>query len=308
MQVLGVILARAGSKGVSNKCVTPLLSRPLIEYTFDHARAATCLDEIIVTTDSKPALKLARERGLKTVERPRELATDEARVDDAARHAVLALEKGFAERYGIIVLLYGNIPVRSPGVIDRAVARLVATGADSVRTVAPVGKHHPDWLHRLKGPNADLMRSYRENRIYRRQDLEPLYYHDAAVVAVRRAALFGALEYPDDPQAFLGRDRRALVQRPDEAVDVDEPFDLLLAEVILRRNAAPSGELQAAARAGVAVSRAAGFSDPAESSTLILEAGTLNDARVREVRTVGPPLPAMKSSTARAGPAAENHR
>ena len=78
------------------------------------------------------------------------------------------------------------------------------------------------------------MRQFRPNSIYRRQDLEPLYYHDGAVAAVTRNALFGALDTPDDKQAFLGRDRRALIQRPEQAVDIDEPADLLVAEAFIR--------------------------------------------------------------------------
>lgn len=99
-----------------------------------------------------------------------------------------------------------------------------------MRTVAPVGKQHPDWVHRLDG---DRMIQYRRNDIYRRQDLAPLYYHDGAVVAVTREALFAPPAHAGDFQGFLGADRRAVVQRPEDAVDVDEPIDLYLAEAIL---------------------------------------------------------------------------
>jgi len=152
-------------------------------------------------------------------------------VDAAARHAVEAWERTNGRPVDAVVLLYGNIPVRAAGVIDRAIDHLRTSGADSVRTVAPVGKHHPDWLHRLDG---DRMAQYRVNSIYRRQDLTPLYYHDGAVVAVTRAALFGALKTPDDHQSFLGADRRAIVQRCEDAVDIDEPIDPYLAEAVLR--------------------------------------------------------------------------
>lgn len=235
MYTLGIILARAGSKGLRDKCVRPLLGRPLIEYTFEHARDAQALDALVLTTDSVAAQQLARDWSIEVIERPAELASDTAAVDAAARHAVEAWEARRNRRVDAVVLLYANVPVRAAGVIDRAVAKLAACGADSVRTVAPVGKHHPDWLHRLEG---DRMRQYRPNSIYRRQDLEPLYYHDGAVVAVTRAALFDALMTPDDKQAFLGRKRCALVQRCEDAVDVDEPLDLLIAEAVLRSRSA----------------------------------------------------------------------
>jgi N-acetylneuraminate synthase/N,N'-diacetyllegionaminate synthase len=133
-----------------------------------------------------------------------------------------------------VVLLYGNIPVRRAELIDAAIEKLIATGADSVRSVAPVTKQHPDWVHRLDG---DRMVQFRPNSIYRRQDLQPLYYHDGAIVVVRRAALFEAVNTPDDKQSFLGRDRRAIVCDAEDAVDVDTAVDLAFAEAVLRRNA-----------------------------------------------------------------------
>jgi len=231
MVVLGVILARAGSKGLPDKCVRPLLGRPLIEYTIDHALAARRLSAVVLTTDSPAARRIAAARGIEVIDRPPELATDTASVDAAARHAVQVWEQRHGAHVQVVVLLYANIPVRAAGVIDRALELLERSGASSIRTVAPIGRHHPDWLHRLEG---DRMVQFRPNSISRRQDLEPLYYHDGAVIAVTRAALFEALSSPDDQQAFLGPDRRALVQRCEDAVDVDEPFDLAVAEAILR--------------------------------------------------------------------------
>jgi len=229
MCTLGVVLARAGSKGLRDKCVRTLLGRPLIDYTLDHALTSKRLTAVVLTTDSQRAKHLARQRGIEVIDRPPALATDTAPVDAVLRHAVETWEQRHEQRIATAALLYGNIPVRAPGVIDRALEHLERTNASSVRTVAPIGNHHPDWLHRLDG---DRMIQFRPNSIHRRQDLEPLYYHDGAVVAVTRQALFGARS--DDPHSFLGPDRRALVQHPQDAVDVDEPLDLLLAEAVLR--------------------------------------------------------------------------
>lgn len=231
MNVLGVILARAGSKGIPQKCMADLLGRPLIDYTFDHALAARSLTRVLLSTDCAPAKELARSRGIAVVDRPAKLASDTATVDAAARHALEHIESEQRRRFDAVCLLYGNIPLRAEGLIDRAISKLAESGGDSVRSVAPVGKHHPDWLHRL---SSDSMEQFRSNSIYRRQDLEPLFYHDGAAVVVTREALLGALDAPDDHQAFWGSDRRAIVQRPHDSVDVDEPVDLFLAEALLR--------------------------------------------------------------------------
>ena len=275
MNVLGVILARAGSRGLPEKCVRRLLGRPVIEYTFDHVGASRLLTATVLTTDSESAKVIARRTGIEVINRPAELATDVATVDAAARHAVECWEGQRGVRTDIIVLLYGNIPVRTDDLIDRAVEHLIHTGADSVRSVAPVAKQHPDWLHRLDG---DRMTQLRPNSIYRRQDLEPLYYHDGAVAAVTREALYAALDQPEDHQAFLGRDRRALVQHPQDAVDIDEPIDLQLAETILRRQASVPASTGDEPRGGcVSVPIGRHQVGPGQRTFVVAEAGVNHD-------------------------------
>ena len=84
MVALGVILSRAGSKGLPDKCVRDLLGRPVIAYTFDHVRASRRLTSAVLTTDSEPAKRIAYEMGIEVINRPAELATDSATVDAAA--------------------------------------------------------------------------------------------------------------------------------------------------------------------------------------------------------------------------------
>ncbi|HPF37546.1 MAG TPA: N-acetylneuraminate synthase family protein [Phycisphaerae bacterium] len=225
--ILGVILARAGSKGLARKNVLPIADRPMIAWTIDAARNAGRLDAICVSTDLPEAADVARAAGLIVIDRPAELANDTATVDSAARHAVLDYERRFRQ-VTHVVLLYANIPVRATGVIDAAIEKLISTGADSVRSLAPVGKTHPDWTHRLDG---DRMIQFRSNSIYRRQDLEPIYYHDGAIIAVTRASLFNV--DPADPHAFFGTDRRGVLSSS-TAIDVDDAIDARVADAILR--------------------------------------------------------------------------
>lgn len=230
MKTLGVILARAGSKGLKDKCVLPLCGRPIVAYTIAHAQQSRVLQVVALSTDSPQAAAIGRSAGISVVDRPPELAGDHARVDDAVRHAVEQVEAACGSRFDAIVILYGNIPIRAAGIIDRCLELLAASGADSVRTVAPVTKLHPDWLHRLDG---DRMVQYRPNSIHRRQELEPLYYHDGAVVAVTRGALLAAAASPD-PHAFFGQDRRAVIQQEEDTVDIDTPADFYRAEALIR--------------------------------------------------------------------------
>src|ERR1700679_1156727 len=80
--VLGVILARAGSVGLPNKHLLPLLGRPVIDYTFDAAVASRLITRLVVTTDCPYVTALAQARRIEAIARPGELAGPEASVQD----------------------------------------------------------------------------------------------------------------------------------------------------------------------------------------------------------------------------------
>ena len=230
MKVTGVIMARAGSMGLANKHLLSLLGRPVIEYTFEHARTARSLSRVVVSTDCPGVRRLAIKAKLEVIGRPAELATASASVQDVMLHAMEMTEANGSWRGEAFVVLYGNVPVRPEGVIDRAVEMLAATGCDSVRSFCPVGKWHPAWMSRMDG---DRVQALAAGSIHRRQDLEPVYLHDGAVVAVSRKALLRGRATPDDPHAFFGVDRRGVKTESGGAVEIDTVRDLYLAEAEL---------------------------------------------------------------------------
>ena len=151
MKVLGIIPARGGSLGVPSKNVRELLGKAVIAYTIEAAQAAKLIDKIAVTTDDKQAGEIARDYGVTLIERPAELATNAARIDEVMRHCCREMELKYQYQPDVVVLLYANVPVRAEGIIDKAIEHLLKTGADSVQTVAPVGKYHPFWLYKMAG-------------------------------------------------------------------------------------------------------------------------------------------------------------
>ncbi len=237
MNVLGVILARAGSAGLANKHLLPLLGRPVIDYTFEHATRSTLLTRVVVSSDCPKVLKAGAAAGFGTIERPADLATADASVQDVMLHALDAVESTVDFRADALVVLYGNVPARGAGVIDRAVRMLADTGCDSVRSFCPVGKWHPAWMSTLEG---DIVRPNVPGSIHRRQDLAPLLLHDAAVVAVSRDAMLRGRLNHDDPHAFFGDDRQGFQTEMGETVEVDHLRDLFQAEATLRARTTPS--------------------------------------------------------------------
>jgi len=231
MNTLGVILARAGSAGLKNKHLLPLLGKPVIAYTFEHARAAGLLNQVVVSSDSVEILRLASASGFQTVVRPAALATSDASVQDVMLHAMEQIESRSPLRADALVVLYGNVPARPAGAINQAIRMLYETRCDSVRSFCPVGKWHPAWMAQLE---RDRVVPLQSGSIHRRQDLKPLFLHDGAVVAVSRNSMLRGREFPQDPHAFFGNDRRGFEIDAGQSVEIDSLRDLYWAEAVLR--------------------------------------------------------------------------
>lgn len=237
-----VILARAGSKGVPGKNIAPVAGRPCIAWSIDHALAAQhvgAVGPVAVSTDGPTIASIARDLGVPVLARSPDLASDRATVDAAAREALAQLEAAHGPLAGLVIL-YGNVPVRPAGLIERAVDVLLTTGCDSVQSYAPVGKHHPWWTARVQADGAvrpwegDVL----NHGVFRRQDLPPAHIPDGGVLVVTRAALL--LQCPGaapGPHQFFGRDRRGVLTAEGDVIDIDSPIDLLVADALLRQRA-----------------------------------------------------------------------
>lgn len=235
-----IILARAGSKGVPGKNTRAIAGKPCVAWTIGHAQSATSIGRIAVSSDDPRALDIAQSMGCIPLRRSDALATDTARIDDAAREA--ATQLGITANTPIVIL-YANVPVRPPGLIDRAVELLTRTGCDSVQSYQPVGKYHPWWTARVgdDGQVRPWEGDILNHNIFRRQDLPPAFIPDGAIIACTRRALFLEVpSVPPGPHAFFGTDRRGIINPEGSVIDIDTEVDVLVASTVLAV-ARPSG-------------------------------------------------------------------
>ena len=94
LKVLGIILARGGSKTIPKKNIKTLNGKPLMAYTIDNALKSDVFDDFIVSTDDADIASVALEYGTKVpFMRPDELSGDTIWSRDAVKHAVLECEK-----------------------------------------------------------------------------------------------------------------------------------------------------------------------------------------------------------------------
>ena len=236
--VVAAVLARAGSQGVPGKNTAEIAGKPCVAWTIEHALAAESVEAVVVSSNCDRVLSIAREMGACTHRRSEALASDTARVDDALREVVAWFARKERVGVGAAVLLYGNVPVRPAGLVDRAVTLWRESGCDSVQSYAPVGKFHPWWQVRIgKDGKAEPWEGERLfHGIYRRQELPPSGVPDGGVVVVSRRALFHEIAGldPAHPHSFLGHDHRGVMNKEGAVVDIDSPTDLIVAQTRLK--------------------------------------------------------------------------
>lgn len=136
LRTLGLLAARAGSKRLPGKNTKLFAGVPLIAWTCRAARAASSLDQVILSTDDPAAAEIARSEGVEVpFERPSALASDDSTSVEVAIHALQAL----GGQYDVLVLLQPTSPLREPTDVDACVAA-VSNGAPAAQTVTAVGR------------------------------------------------------------------------------------------------------------------------------------------------------------------------
>jgi len=136
--ILALIPARGGSKGIPRKNVRLIAGRPLIAYSIEHALKSRFIGRVVVSTDDEEIAAAARAAGAEVpFMRPAEFAQDLSPDLDVFRHALQWLRD--RENYipEMVVHLRPTGPVRRIELIDEAISRVVANPkADALRSVS----------------------------------------------------------------------------------------------------------------------------------------------------------------------------
>ncbi len=214
MDVLGLIPARGGSKGIPGKNLAKVGGKPLLAWTVEAALAATELTRTVVSTDDD---EIAAAAGVEALRRPAELAADDTPMLDVVRHAVAELSPD------VVVLLQPTSPLRRAEHVDAAVRLLLESGADAVVSVVAVPhRYSTDALMDVVDGRVVARGSART-----RQDKELVYARNGPAVLAVRSDRIGDDLYAGDCRPYLMDER--------DSLDVDEPYDLELADLLLRR-------------------------------------------------------------------------
>jgi CMP-N-acetylneuraminic acid synthetase len=228
MKVLGIVTARGGSKGIPRKNIALLLGKPLLAYTAEAAQGASKLTRVVLSTDDDEIANVGRGLGLDIpFMRPADLARDDTPTIPVLQDTVRRLELQ-DEKYEAIFTLQPTNPLRRSSDIDGAIDLLEHTGADSVISFVDVGEKHPSRMKYIDAVGRVIDPPFGEQfEGQRRQELAKLYLREGSVYLTRRDILM-------EQNSLKGRDCRAWLIPEDRACNIDTPFDLFIAEQILR--------------------------------------------------------------------------
>ncbi|MFC7041680.1 cytidylyltransferase domain-containing protein [Halonotius sp. GCM10025705] len=213
--VLSIIPARKGSKGIPRKNIRELDDRPLIAHAIETSKNTSEIDYTILTTDSNEIAQIGRRYGVDNViHRPKELATDEVPLAPVIKHAYM--DSGRDSEY--VLCFQPTVPLISKSSVGEGIQRGLQNKSDSVIYVKD--STHQYWKQSERG--YEPISSDRKNR----QQMEPIY-EEIGMFLSHRSLVENGQRISDDP-LFYKVDRN-------EGVDIDTYEDWKVAESILQR-------------------------------------------------------------------------
>ena len=224
--VLAVIPARGGSKGIPGKNIRAFAGKPLIVHSIQASLQCPLITRTVVSTDDDEIAEVAKAHGAQVVRRPDDLATDTSLVIDAIKHAVRNVEEE-GEEIDMVLLLEPTSPLRRAEDLENCIQVLLEDRADSVATFTP-SDISPNRLWRVSG---DIVEPFIEGAVpwLPRQKQPKAFELTGQIYGLSRKILF---EREDSISTVSGRIFPVITPR-ETALDIDTEFDFVMAEKVM---------------------------------------------------------------------------
>jgi CMP-N-acetylneuraminic acid synthetase len=224
-EIIAIIPARGGSKGIPKKNIKQLAGKPLIAYSIEAALKSKYIDRVIVSTEDEEIAEISKKYGAEVVDRPKELAKDETPTIDVIFHFLEILKM---KNYNpdIVVLLQPTSPLRSAEDIDNAIKLFLDSDCESIVSVCEV-EHPPYWSFKIEGGYLKSLFGDEYLR-RRRQDLEKVYMPNGAIY----------ISTPENLRiykSFYCPRTIPYIMPVERSVDIDNEIDFMIAELVMKK-------------------------------------------------------------------------
>ena len=229
MNIICVIGARGGSKGVPGKNIRPLLGKPLIAWTIEQAKKCTLINHIVVSTDNKEIAKISKEYNAEVpFIRPEELATDRSGKWSVWQHGLKACEDFYNEKFDIYVDLDCTSPLRDVEDIYKAIELYKRSEVDAIFSVCEARKNpYFNMVEYDNNNNLKIIKSL-DTPILRRQDSPKVFEHVASIYVINP-------DYLRNSDGLLSGRTKGYDIGIEKSFDLDSEFDFELIEHLMKK-------------------------------------------------------------------------
>lgn len=227
--ILAVIPARGGSKGIPRKNLKCISGKTLIQHAVDITKKLDWIDATVLSSEDDEIIAHGQNLGLTIpYRRPAEFATDHAKSIDAWRHVWLECEKHQNKIFDISILLEPSSPMRLAGDIENVVKLLIDSQAFTVATVSKTPGHYTPHKT-LEIADDGFIKSFLKDGLQYsiRQQIPEYFHRNGICYATTRDSLiehFNLMEKNCLP---------FLINR--HVINIDEPSDLQIAELLMQK-------------------------------------------------------------------------
>lgn len=223
--ILGVTLARGGSKSIKDKNIKKIKNKPLIYHTIKEAKKSHKLTNFIVSTDTKKIASISKKFGADVpFLRPKNFSRDASTSAEALKHALINAEKFYKKKFHYVVELMCTNPLKTSKDIDNIIDIMIKNKANSVIAVNKLFDHHPARIKKIvKNRLCDF--GIKEKLESRRQDLKPdAFIRAGSIYAMSRNYVLKKIRYKSKVSI-------PYVLPQSRSVNIDSLNDFILAEI-----------------------------------------------------------------------------
>ena len=226
MEILSIIPARGGSKGIPGKNIKDLAGKPLIAYSILESKRSKFITRTVLSTEDEYIKNIAIQYGAEVIDRPMHLAQDETKTAPVLLQVLEYLEKHENYIPDTVILLQPTCPLRTANEIDEAFNLYYESDCDSVFAAQYAMKSHAMWKEQHDN-SIECLYDYRQRP--RRQDESEhynLYWETGSIYIIKT-------EVMKKVKDFIGE--RPKLYLPKGSIDIDTVEDFERAERIIEK-------------------------------------------------------------------------
>jgi len=223
--IVAIIPARGGSKGIPKKNIKILANKPLIAYTIEQALKSKYIDRTIVSTDDKEIADISKYYGAEIpFMRPDSLSGDDVSTIDVLLHALDWLVNCEKYTFDILVLLHTTAPLRAVKDIDTCIEMLLTEKADNIISVTEA--HRNPYFNMVEVDKQGRVKLAKKGAFITRQSTPKVYDLNASIY-VWWKDLF------KKKRSLLLTGTKLYLMPKERSIDIDDEIDFKIAELFL---------------------------------------------------------------------------